>query len=416
MSRGTGPQHNTNHEPMSHVCPLDRETIQKALLAALPTAHATLLQSRHPVSRQTQGRARTRTAVLGMALLIVWIATPRVAGAKQQVTKLGPVTATVTLTPEEPVIGDTLTLRLEVVAEKDVELLMPDFGEALDRFTIVDFVPREELDDQGQTRATQLYRLQTPSSGKHAIPPILIEFVDRRPGKQPSPDDYDAYELLTERVEFEVQSVAPQAAASDLKNPLGRLDPLPSQQATSWPWYVLGGCLLLAAASTPWIWKWIRARRKQARRRSAYDLAWTRLQKLIQRPLPEEGEVDSFYVELSSIVRRYLEDRFELRAPELTTEEFLNSIGQSSELSREHQSLLREFLKQADLVKFAGIRPTADVIEASLAAARSFLEETRENAPLIEVTDPADPDAHAANPDPSNSHSFASREGKELGP
>jgi hypothetical protein len=47
--------------------------------------------------------------------------------------------------------------------------------------------------------------------------------------------------------------------------------------------------------------------------------------------------------------------------------------------------LLREFLRQADLVKFAGVRPSAADIESSVLAAQRFLEETRENAPLIEV-------------------------------
>jgi hypothetical protein len=80
-----------------------------------------------------------------------------------------------------------------------------------------------------------------------------------------------------------------------------------------------------------------------------------------------------------------VEDRFELRAPELTTEEFLNSVGQSPDFSRDHQQLLREFLRQADLVKFAGVRPAEDDIQRSIDSARRFIEETRENAPLIEV-------------------------------
>jgi hypothetical protein len=83
-------------------------------------------------------------------------------------------------------------------------------------------------------------------------------------------------------------------------------------------------------------------------------------------------------------VRRYLEDRFDLRAPELTTEEFLESVQRAPHLGQDHQVLLREFLRQADLVKFAGLKPAADDVERSVAAARRFLDETRENAPLIE--------------------------------
>ena len=83
------------------------------------------------------------------------------------------------------------------------------------------------------------------------------------------------------------------------------------------------------------------------------------------------------FVDLSGIVRRYLEDRFELRSPELTTEEFLDVVRESPDLGREHQRLLGEFLERADLVKFAHFVPDAGQIEDSIAAARRFLDDTR---------------------------------------
>ena len=46
----------------------------------------------------------------------------------------GPVQILAQLEPAQSAIGDPVTLTLRATAEKDVELLMPDFGEALDRF------------------------------------------------------------------------------------------------------------------------------------------------------------------------------------------------------------------------------------------------------------------------------------------
>ena len=88
--------------------------------------------------------------------------------------------------------------------------------------------------------------------------------------------------------------------------------------------------------------------------------------------------MDAFYVALSLIVRTYLEDRFGLRSPELTTQEFLTEMGRSPDLARSHQQLLRDFLTQADLVKFAGLRPDEGAVGESIAAAERFLEETRD--------------------------------------
>lgn len=298
--------------------------------------------------------------------------------------ELGPVKVTVQLEPAKPLIGDPVTLTLIVSAEQGVELLLPEFGESLERFAILDFVPRQTIDDRGRTVATQKYRLQPPSSGRQAIPPILVEFVDRRPGQRKAPEGQDAYELYTERIEFEVQSVLPKDVRAELRPPMGKLGPLQPPPAPRWPWAlaaaVLAAAVSLLAARAGVAW------RRRARRRSAYDIARARLERLLASLRPDAEHVDAFFVELSGIVRRYLEDRFELRAPELTTEEFLESVQRAPDLSREHQSLLRGFLRQADLVKFAGARPPAEEIERSVAAARRFLEETRENAPLLEMS------------------------------
>jgi hypothetical protein len=307
--------------------------------------------------------------------------------AVERTCQSGPVQATVRLEPKQPLIGDPVMLTIRVVAEKGVELLMPEFGEALERFAIIDFAPRESLDDQGRTVAVQRYRLQPPASGRQAIPPILIEYVDRRAGQRAAPPDMDAYELLTEPLEFEVQSVIPRQAKADLKPPLGKLDPLVPPPPRRWPWLV--GLLAIVIAASPFTLRAFLAWRRRARRRSAYEIARGRLERLLAQPRPAGEQIDAFYVELSGIVRRYLEDRFELRAPELTTEEFLVAVGQSPDLSHDHQTLLREFLRQADLVKFARIQPSSEDVEQSINAARRFLDETRDTGREARGTHPA---------------------------
>ena len=135
----------------------------------------------------------------------------------------GPVRAIVRLSPPEPAIGDPLGLELEVRAESDVELLMPEFGDALDRFSIVDFTHSEEADDEGRTISRQRYTLAPSRSGAQMIPQLLVEFVDRRAGRDPAPEGEDAYELLTPALEFEVAAALPEGALLELREPLGKL-------------------------------------------------------------------------------------------------------------------------------------------------------------------------------------------------
>jgi len=318
--------------------------------------------------------------VLGSLLILGAADTTKVA-------QLGPVTVTTTLAPAAPTIGDEITLEIRVEAEPEVEVLMPEFGEALSRYTIVNFVPHQRIDDAGKTVLIQRYTLQPYLSGPQFIPPILIEFIDHRPGQKPAPDDDDAYEILTDRLDFTVQSVLPEDAARELKPPLGELDLVAARPPALALWAVLGSVAALGVAAFA-VWFW-RRRRRRARRRNAYEVARTRLSRLLAAPRPADAAaIAAFLVAISAIVRQYLEDRFELRTPDLTTEEFLSLAGLSSSLSRDHQLLLRDFLRQADLVKFAGVRATEEEMRCSSDLAVRFLEETRENAPLID-----DPDA-----------------------
>ena len=120
--------------------------------------------------------------------------------------------------------------------------------------------------------------------------------------------------------------------------------------------------------------------RSRSLRRSAYDVARADLDALLMAPRPSESAIwthFSFSSRASSGC--YLENRFGLRSPELTTEEFVEELANSPDLVRSHQRLLREFLNRADLVKFAHLVPDPADVELSLESARSFLEATRGN-------------------------------------
>ncbi len=294
-------------------------------------------------------------------------------GAAERLSERGPVSARVRVEPDTVRIGDPVTLTLEVTAEAGIELLMPAFGAALERYAILDFAPRERIDESGNTIATQRYRLQAPSSGQHSIPPITVEFVDRRPGQRAAPEDEDAFELLTERFEFTVESVVPKGAGQELKPPLGPLAHHAAEQGRAWPWIAAGLGILAVGAALILVVRHLRGR---ARSESAHQLALRRLQALENRPRPDAAAMDAFFVELSDVVRRYLEDRFLLHAPELTTEEFLDVAASSPDLTREHRSFLQTFLSQADQVKFARLVPNATEVESALATARRFVQQT----------------------------------------
>ncbi len=88
----------------------------------------------------------------------------------------------------------------------------------------------------------------------------------------------------------------------------------------------------------------------------------------------------AYVAAVSDAVRRYLEDRFGLRAPEQTTEEFLEGLNRRPLLDVRHQGLLSGFLEQCDLVKFAGWRPGSGELGGLESAANRFVDETAPTA------------------------------------
>ncbi len=352
------------------------------------------LSARRP-TRLPATRRRVRR-VRGLARAVLSIGACLIAGsapALETHSVSGPVEVGVEISPDNPVIGDPLILRIEALAEPGVEVLMPAFGEALDRFRIVDFVPRESLTEDGRTLHSQRYTLQVPSSGEHTLPPILLEFIDHRPGQISTPDDLDAYEILTEGLPFQVTSVVLDSASADLSPPMEALS-IRRGDDKIWQW-VLGGGFVLGVASLLALLVW-RKRSAQAALRTAWDMANTELEILLNGPQPHGENASAFFVELSGIVRRYLENRFSLRSPELTTESFLEEVSGSPDLGPDHQSLLRDFLSQCDLVKFAHHVPSREAIGETIRKARRFIDETRENAE--NTAEPGDVFHSAASP------------------
>lgn len=96
--------------------------------------------------------------------------------------------------------------------------------------------------------------------------------------------------------------------------------------------------------------------------------------------LPDRGEFAPFFARLSDIVRDYVERRWGISAPEQTTKEFLRSARQHPELSGGHEQTLGQFLRTADMVKFAAVRPPADECSRALDLMRGFV---RASAPAL---------------------------------
>jgi hypothetical protein len=282
-------------------------------------------------------------------------------------TEIGPVTATIQLSPKQIKLGDPIQLQLEVLAQPNVEIELPPFGEALGRFQISNFQPRERINDDGSMYASQTYTLQAPMSGLQRVPSLRVIFRDKRPDKES-----EEQEILTEEISVMITGLLEEDAPLNFQAARGSL--ANKIDIPLWLWGLGVGLPLLGFG---WVFrKKYTVWKKAEIIRNSYEQALESLLALQQNHKQSDG-IDIFYAKLSMIVRRYLEARFGLHAPELTTQELLNKAQASSVLSTQHQLFLKGFLERCDAIKFAQALSSIEEANNEIHRVRTFLEETR---------------------------------------
>ena len=263
----------------------------------------------------------------------------------------GTARVTVTVWPAQPTLGDSIWLRLDVAADDGVAVELPFDQHALGRFSVLRYAPEAR-------RAT--YELAAPMSGRHRIPPLRVVA--------------GGTEILTDEIPLEVATVLAEKTDRELAPARGAIATHVGG-GIAWGWIALGG---VAVGGVAGVITFLALRERRVRRceQSAWELAIRRLAELEARGAPDAEAADAWFVELSGVIRAYVEGRFWLRAPELTTEEFLAEARRLAALTAEHRELLGSFLERCDRVKFAGWRPEATESLELLGAARSFVSDT----------------------------------------
>ncbi len=264
-------------------------------------------------------------------------------------------------------IGDPIKYSITVRTGSNVEVEFPDFREKRGDFEVEDSGVSERK-IFGRKKLVQRYRLKAYSLGEFAIPPAAVKY--RVAGAK----GWETAE--TKALEIEVGSVLSETETEDIRDIKGPLN-LPSSLKV----YILifGLSVLLALV----VWGVLIFKKKAAAEESlppqpAHLIAYAALKELAAKGYIRRGMIKQYYAELSLIVRRYLENRFNLRAPEMTTEEFLSSAENSQKLSPGQKKLLKNFLMHCDLVKFARYGPSQSEIEASFQSARELVDQTKE--------------------------------------
>lgn len=140
-----------------------------------------------------------------------------------------------------------------------------------------------------------------------------------------------------------------------------------------WLWWTLGALALIAAIVGLLLWL---QRRRENRPVSPPIPPHVRALERLREALALIAQPEPFVVAVSNTLRLYLEERFNLRAPERTTEEFLHELHTDPLLLPRQKQSLSDFLERCDLVKFARYQPGEPELHDLHDAAVRLVEET----------------------------------------
>ena len=107
-----------------------------------------------------------------------------------------------------------------------------------------------------------------------------------------------------------------------------------------------------------------------------HERALLEFEKLRMKKLWQHGKVKEYHSELTEILRKYIEDRFQVPALEQTSGEITRSLMNNAECPRNTLDLLNRLLILADMVKFAKAQPVATENDASLTDGIEFVHTT----------------------------------------
>lgn len=305
----------------------------------------------------------------------------------------------VTLAPDSITVGDPISLRIEAEAPNAATLLLPQFADSIGPFVVLSADPIVRANRAGRALLTQEVKVTLFAPGRFEFPPLPLLWVrgaDDTLVANSNATPVRVGSLLD--AELKKSAKGGPAKALDLSFLRG-VKGVVSLGPERWWFWLAGGLLVAAIAFLLW--------RRFGRRAAAVfvppppppvapEVAFERgLDALLAGELLGRPDLKDFYVELSRLLRVYLEDRFRWQAVEGTRSEILDEAARAG-FSLDDQRWLGTWLEAGDLVKFAKGERLLEEARQDAESARGWvrrialeaLDRTRGTLPAAELPPP----------------------------
>ena len=248
-----------------------------------------------------------------------------------------------------------MTLTLEVEGPALLEVETPKLEEVSDNWE--DDRTTWASYDRGRVTWTQVLRLQQTKSGRVPTPVLTVRFREGPTAPWQPVVKWD--KILREPAE----GVEPEKTASP-----SLPEPMP------WWLYAVPGAAVVLLLPVGLI---LRRYGKPPPEPppTPGQRALAELTRVTERHRAQASDSGWFHTQVSSILRRYLAERFELKALQQTTAEFIDSLGAVPQLSAEQRALLRDVLERCDRARFARVVTPPEQCQALAEQVRTFVTE-----------------------------------------
>jgi low affinity Fe/Cu permease len=214
--------------------------------------------------------------------------------------------------------------------------------------------------DTNENLISQNFIITAWDSGSYYIPPISFSETSR-----------------TEGLLLNAQTVILEEGAElkDIKQPMEA----PIGWSDIWPW-LLG--IILFSLIVFLLKKYVFNKKEVIKIKKPKVIippditALQQLTKLDEAQVWQAGNVKEYHSEISEIIRRYTENRFNFIALELATEEIISEL--KSKVNNEQLASITILLKRADLAKFAKSKPEETENKESMQLAKHFVAQTKQ--------------------------------------
>ncbi len=306
-----------------------------------------------------------RAAGSACTATLLWLAAAGAASSAAAQELPAPPSLRVSVDTTAITVGERLRLTVTVEHAADAVVQWPD-SLNLAPFEVLGAVVSPVTVADGRAASTAVLTLTAFELGELELPSFPVSVAS--PG--------GTAELVTDPFGIAVVSVGLDEGADirDIRGPLS----IPRSWVVIALWIL---ALALAAGGGYWLARRARQRKSdddpasEAPPRPAHELAYEALDWLESSTLLQQGRIKDYYIEVSDVIRRYLEGRYAVRALEMTSREVLEQLDGAGVGQGIHWRFA-SFLEQCDLVKFAKYRPGPGACGEIVPAARALVDAT----------------------------------------